>query len=221
MFHVILILERPRRLAFTLSHELTHFIKEWSPKKFDTFSRFLLEAYGKKGISTSQMLSDKMKQLNTKNMDLAYEEMICDACETMLLDSNAVTKLMELRKTDLDLFEKIKLHVRQILDSIRDTYKKLGLTPTSYEGKAMLQLTDDLDKIHSLFEEAAVDAVKNYQGAEEVNGETEGEVKKQAKKSIDNPYDGKSMYADSDIYNYDFMVSLDPMIVKLCRHLQR
>ncbi len=45
----------------------------------------------------------------------------------------------------------------------------------------MLQLTDDLDKIHSLFEEAAVDAVKNYQGAEEVNGETEGEVKKQEK----------------------------------------
>lgn len=181
-----------KTIAFTLSHELVHFIKKWSPEKFNTFSKFLMENYAKHGVNTSQLLANKMADLGTKDADLAYEEMIADACETMLLDSNAVYKLMELRKADLELFEKIKLHIHELLNKLRNMYKELGLQPTSDEAKALLGMTDVLEQMYSLFEEASVDAVQTYQAVQKANetifgeesvdvGKTESGIKNQLK----------------------------------------
>lgn len=158
-----------KTIAFTLSHEMVHFIKKWSPAKFKTFADFLMEQYAAHGVSTSTLLANKMAQLGETNADKAYEEMICDACERMLLDSNAVMKLMELRKSDLELFEKIKLHILEILNNIRDAFK--GVDPNTDEGKALQKMEDVLGKIHEMFEDAAVDAVQNYQAHKALNTE--------------------------------------------------
>ena len=56
---------------------------------------------------------------NILGVEYAFEKMICDACETILLDSNATVKLMELRKNGFELFDKIKLHVLKILIGIQ------------------------------------------------------------------------------------------------------
>lgn len=178
-----------KTIAFTLSHELVHFIKKWSPDKYNEFAEFLIEQYLEHGISSASLLREKMTELDTDDVDYAFEEMICDACETMLLDSNATVKLMELRKNDLELFEKIKLHVLKILNAIREAYKSLGYQPSSYEAKALLSMKDSLEKFYSMFEEAAVDATKNYQSLgtegynESVAKESSENVKKQAKKT--------------------------------------
>ena len=152
-----------KTIVYTMSHELVHFIKKWSPEKFKTLADFLMKHYGKNGVDVSALLSKKMTELGTKDADLAYEEMIADACETMLLDSNAVVKLMELRKTDLELFDKIKLFINNLLNKIRSMYKKLGLNPTSDEAKALLGMKNVLEKMYSLFEDAVVDAAQSYQ----------------------------------------------------------
>ena len=152
-----------KTIAFTLSHELVHFIKKWSPQKYATFAEFLMDQYAAHGVSAANLLKKKMAELGTTDADFAYEEMIADACETMLLDSNAVVKLMELRKSDLELFEKIKLHIHKLLNDIREAYKKMGYEPSSDEAKALLGMKDVLQQFYSLFEEAAVDATKNYQ----------------------------------------------------------
>ena len=149
-----------KTIAFTLSHELVHFIKKWSPAKFKAFADFLMEQYAAHGVSTSTLLANKMAALGTTDADLAYEEMIADACERMLLDSNAVVKLMELRKSDLELFEKIKLHVLEILNKIRNAFK--GVDPNTEEGIALQKMEDVLGKLHEMFEDAAVDAAKTY-----------------------------------------------------------
>ena len=158
-----------KTIAFTLSHEMVHFIKKWSPAKFNTFAKFLMEQYAAHGVSTSTLLANKMAQLGETNADKAYEEMICDACERMLLDSNAVMKLMELRKADLELFEKIKLHILEILNNIRESFK--GVDPNTDEGKALQKMEDVLGKLHEMFEDAAVDAVQNYQAHTALNTE--------------------------------------------------
>ena len=181
-----------KTIAFTMSHELVHFIKKWSPKKYNTFAKFLMEQYAEHGVDSAQLLANKMVELKTKDADYAYEEMVCDACETMLLDSNAVYKLMELRKTDLELFDKIKLHIHELLNKIRNMYKKLGLDPTSDEAKALLGMQDILEQIYSLFEEATVDAAQSYQAVQNANetifgeasidvGKTESGIKNQLK----------------------------------------
>ncbi len=152
-----------KTIAFTLSHELVHFIKKWSPNKYAAFAEFLIDQYAAHGISSANLLKQKMLELKTTDVEFAYEEMIADACETMLLDSNATVKLMELRKSDLELFEKIKLHVLKILNNIREAYKSLGYKPTSAEANALLGMKDVIEKFYSMFEEAAVDATQNYQ----------------------------------------------------------
>ena len=181
-----------KTIAFTLSHELVHFIKKHSPTKFNTFANFLMEQYASHGVDSSKLLANKMAELGTTDADFAYEEMICDACETMLLDSNAVVKLMELRKQDLGLFETIKLHIYELLNKIRDEYRKMNYAPTSDEAKALLKMEDVLDKLHSMFEDALVEATQNYQAVENSNksifgeasvdmGKTESGVKHQLK----------------------------------------
>lgn len=152
-----------KTIAFTLSHEVVHFIKEWSPEKFNTFASFLMEQYAEHGVDTSTLLANKMAELKNTNADEVYEEMICDACETMLLDSNAMVKLMQLRQTDLTLFEKLKLHIIELLTALREAYRKLGYEATTDEAKALLKMTDVLDKLHTMFEEAAVEATQNFQ----------------------------------------------------------
>lgn len=176
-----------KTIAFTLSHELVHFIKKWSPNKYAAFAEFLIDQYAAHGISSANLLKQKMVELKTTDVEFAYEEMIADACETMLLDSNATVKLMELRKSDLELFEKIKLHVLKILNNIREAYKSLGYKPTSADANALLGMKDVIEKFYSMFEEAAVDATQNYQalGTEGYNEfvakSTENAIKYQAK----------------------------------------
>lgn len=148
-------------IAFTLSHELVHWMKKNSATDFNNFAKFLMEQYAGHGINTSELLQKKMDELNTRDADYAFEEMICDACETLLLDSNAVAKLQMLREQDLTLFEKIKLHIRNLLDKLRAEYKKLGYDHTTDEAKALLSMTDVLEQIYEKFEDAMVGAAKN------------------------------------------------------------
>lgn len=161
----------------------------WSPQKYNAFAEFLMDQYSEHGISSANLLKRKMVELKTTDVDYAYEEMIADACETMLLDSNATVKLMELRKSDLELFEKIKLHVQKILNSIRQMYRDLGYEPSSDEAKALVGMKDVIERFYAMFEEAALDATQNYQalGTEGYNelAEEKGDksLKKQAKKS--------------------------------------
>ena len=149
-------------IAFTLSHELVHFVKEYSPAKFKVFADFLMEEYAKHGVSTSTLLANKMAELNL-DPDEAYEEMIADACERMLLDSDVMLKLAKLKKIDLDLFEKIRLHILDILNKIRAEYKRMNYAPTSDEAKALLKMEDVIGKLHEKFEEMVVDATENFQ----------------------------------------------------------
>lgn len=160
-------------IAYTLGHELTHFIKKWSPEKFKVFGDFLVEQYGKHGISTQEMLEAQMSKLNTTDEAVAYEEMVADACQTMLLDSNAVEKLVQLRQQDKGLFEKIKEFIHNILDKLRKEYA--GIDPNSDEAKALRSMTEVVEQLSALFEDAAVDAAQAHSQATE--GQQTGEVK--------------------------------------------
>ena len=155
-------------IAYTLGHELTHFIKKWSPAKFKTFGDFLLEQYGEHGVDTQTMLEAQMQKLGTRDTALAYEELVADACQTMLLDSNAVEKLAQLRQQDKTLFEKIREFITGLIDKIRGLYR--DIEPDSAEAKAVRNMTDVLEQLSALFEDAAVDAAKAHQGAAEAVG---------------------------------------------------
>ena len=200
-------------IAFTMSHELVHFVKEYSPAKFKVFADFLIDEYGKHGVSTSTMLANKMAALEESDPDVAFEEMIADACETMLLDSNVMLKLAKLKQIDLDLFEKIRLHILDILNKIRAEYKKMNYAPTSDEAKALLKMEDVIEQLYEKFEDMVVDATETFQtiGSKDTPSKN---IKKQAKSTNSNVYDySKTFEEQIDDYKKGLIPANDTLLV--------
>ena len=81
-------------MLFTIAHELTHFIRQWSPAKFKVLVNFLVKQYGEKGVTVSELVNRQIDKAKRNGRSLtweeAYEEMVADSMETMLTDGNVV-----------------------------------------------------------------------------------------------------------------------------------
>ncbi len=154
-------------ILFTAAHELTHFIREWSPAKFKTFADFLFAEYGKKGVSVDALIERQIKKAKETGRSIsygtAYEEVVADSCETMLADGRAVEKLARLKAQDKNLWEKIRDFIRELAAKIRAVYE--GLSPDSPEGRYVAQMRDAADRLQDMFTEALADAGEAYRTA--------------------------------------------------------
>ena len=161
-------------MLFTAAHELTHFIKAWSPAKFKTFADFLVSQYGEKGVDVNALIQnqiDKAKRNGRSiDWDTAYEEMIADSCQKMLTDSNAIKKLAKLKSQDKSLWTKIKKYVSELIAKIRKAYE--GMTPYSEEARIVSeQMIDVAEKLNTLFNDALIDAGETYSEVRNAVGE--------------------------------------------------
>lgn len=166
-------------LIFTAAHELTHFIKQWSPKKFKIFADFLIEQYGERGISIDELVQrriDKAKK-NGEDIDpdVAYEEVIADSCETFLRDSNAAEKIVELNQKDASLAQKIKRFLGDMLKRLRELMR--DLKPQSLEGRIVSEMTSSLQELYDLWADALADAGEAYSWADaDIHSHTDGDI---------------------------------------------
>lgn len=160
-------------ILFTAAHELTHFIREWSPAKFKVFADFLLEQYGQKGISVDALVRNQIAKAKRNGRDIdfdtAYEEVIADSCEAMLADGEVIQKLAELKAKDKTLWEKIKGFIADLVAKIKAAYK--GLSPDSVEGRYVADMLEVAERLKALWTDALADASDNY-AAERILGES-------------------------------------------------
>ena len=104
----------------TLSHELTHFIAQNAPREFDKLMT-AVNGYlqSTEGLDFNHLIRQKIATAaeNGRPMtyDVAQEEVIADACETMLRDSKAV---VELAQKEPGLFNAIKNYMKSFFDRI-------------------------------------------------------------------------------------------------------
>ena len=151
-------------VMYTVSHELTHFIRDWSPAKFKVFADFLLENYAKKGVSVEALVQEQIEKA-AKNgreisFDEAYEEVIADSCQAMLEDGSAIKKIAELKAKDQSLWQKIKKFLSDIVAKIKKAYA--GLDPYSAEGRFVKNKLDTFEQLQSMWIDALVDAGETY-----------------------------------------------------------
>lgn len=145
-------------ILFTLSHELVHFAKSFDPVAFKEFSDFLVAEYGKHGVDVEQLVRDKMGELKTTDYDYAFEEVIADACERFLVDSNAIEKLNALgEKTWVD---KIINKIMEFIKNVRDAYAQFT---GRIESQKASEMTDVLDELYAKFESMVVGAAQTSQ----------------------------------------------------------
>lgn len=154
-------------ILYTAAHELTHFIREYSPTKFKTFADFLFKNYAEQGVDVEALIRAQQAKARKNGRELSYddafEEVVADSCESFLVDSDIVSKIAELKTTDKTLWGKIKTFLKKWLDKVRALYK--GFEPNSYEGQLVKEMVDKLDQLHSLWAEALVDASESYSNA--------------------------------------------------------
>lgn len=156
-------------ILYTVSHELTHFIRQWSPEKFRKLATFLAEKYAKKGVSVDALVRLQMQKAKQNRRTLtypeAYEEFVADSMETMLTDTNAAEVLAELKQRDATIWEKIKKFFTDLLASIREAAAEYeGTAATSAEGNFVRdELNQFADQIGRLFGEGLYEASERYQ----------------------------------------------------------
>ena len=170
-------------MLFTLAHELTHYIKQWSPVRFRVLTEAVLRAYSTKGQSVNALVEKQMAKAKESGRNLtpeqALEEVVADSMEAMLVDGSFGKVLADIKARDKTLWQKIKDWLLEIADKLKkaaDAYR--GMKPDSVEGRMVREMDGVFDEIQKLFAEGLVEASENFAAAEgQKNTTQEGGVK--------------------------------------------
>ena len=131
-------------MAFALSHELVHMAKQWRPAEFKAFADYLLEQYGKKGVSVESLIRAQMANAKENGYTLdeheAYEEVIADACARMLLDSEALQKMASYKEKNPSKWQQIVDAIKKFIANIRKVFK--GAESDSIEAELFKEFDD-------------------------------------------------------------------------------
>lgn len=164
-------------VMYTAAHELTHFIRQWSPEKFKTLANFLVAQYGEKGKSVDYYVRAQMQRAKKNGRSISYDEafyeFVADSMETMLADGRVAEKLRALKEQDKTLWQKVKDFLKEFADNLKklvEQYKDAA--PDSEEGKFVASLNRDvIEKLEDLFTEGVVGASENFSRANVEGGE--------------------------------------------------
>ncbi|MBQ3503779.1 MAG: hypothetical protein IJA75_03640 [Oscillospiraceae bacterium] len=159
-------------MIFTVAHELTHFIRDWSPGKFDKLAEAVFElVYKEKNISVAELVRKQQEKAARNGMELsfeeAYEEMVADSMEGILTSGNVVELMAEVKQRDVTLWEKLREWFRSLAEDIKKLVRAYrGYKPDSREGRAVASMKEMLPVIEGFYADALMEASENRQGAE-------------------------------------------------------
>lgn len=140
-------------VSFAMAHELTHFIKQWSPSKYAVLSQLVISELEASGADINELVEKQMAKNKNLTPNEALEEVVCDALESMLLDSDkAASTLEKLCRKDKSLAQKIVSHLADIIKRLRQPL--IGIAPDSTEGKILRGMKDSYEKLETAFSEA-------------------------------------------------------------------
>ena len=146
----------------TMAHELTHFIQRNSGQ-YEALKAFVANHVLESGDSIERLARQKLDNDSTGEltMDGAMDEVVADACEMMLRNTEAVQRLANENRS---LAEKIRDWIGDFVKKLRAAFK--GDRATHDEARAML---DRMVELQKLWDDALVDAAKT----KAANGKTD------------------------------------------------
>ena len=158
---------RKSMMAFTLGHELVHRAKKGSPAKYEAFANFLVEQYGKQGSSVDAMIAEELaaaKEFGIEmSYDKAFEEVVCNACQRMLLDTDAGQKLAAFgaqNKQNKSFLDDVKRWITEFMDKLRSIFA--GVDPDSMAAKEFAKFDESVKQILAdMYVDMTIDAGEN------------------------------------------------------------
>lgn len=148
----------------TFSHELTHFIQNYSPALYNELKGYVLDTLERQGKNVVELAESKMAMSKT---ELSYEnsidEVVADACEMMIKDSKAIKDIANNNKR---LATKIKEFIADFISKIKKAFN--GVKANSVEAKAIQSSITDFENIQKLWDNALVEATEGYHAVSSV-----------------------------------------------------
>lgn len=191
---------------YTLGHEATHYVREWSGEKYDALADFVFNHLGGDAetlitdkLATLRTISDYQTMTDEALRDLAREEVVADGMELILTDGKV---LDELARTDRSLWQRVKAWIQNIIAKIKKAYGDLN--QASKTAQTLRETLDTLDEVERLFTESVREAGERVKTAEPVTSMNEENVQVSGKKlsvgDIDNrTFTYKELVAKGDI----------------------
>ena len=181
-------------MAFTLAHEIVHRAKKGSPAKYQAFTEFLMKEYGKQGSDVEAMIQEQMDAAEKFNKTVpkakqivmteekALEEVVCDACATMLLDTNAGQKLAEFgaqSKENRGFLEDLKRWISDLLERLKNYFK--GIDPESDAAREFAKFEDNVKQtLAKMYVEMATESGEKLSTIKAAYGGLDSVLKKNA-----------------------------------------
>lgn len=143
-----------RTIVLTAAHEMTHFIRENSEAGYIALREFITDRLMQQGLDIEELVTQKRaRESRELSYDEAVEEVIADACETVLTEPTAI---QQLASDNMPLARKIRKWLSDFFKKIKSAFA--GLEAVHNEAKAM---TDYMDELRAMWDDALADAVRN------------------------------------------------------------
>ncbi len=106
----------------TVSHELTHYMKDAAPAEYAKLREFMLQHLNEwQGKTLDQLIQEKQNRSSEKlSREEALDEVIADGCEMLLRDSAAVETLAKENRT---LFDRIREWITEFLNNLKSAFE--------------------------------------------------------------------------------------------------
>ena len=150
----------------SMSHELTHFIQQWSDTKYQVLADFLIKTYEKTDLSMHERVvreQNRLEKLRNKEVsyDEAFDEVVANAMSKMLADGKVMERLAELRAKDASLAEKLWAGIKKLLNKFFRVYEN---SPALFNDAAdLMELKAEFEQMQKMWAEAFVEASDNFQ----------------------------------------------------------
>ncbi len=162
----------------TASHEITHYIAATDTDAYQELRDYVVETFkkehGEDGLArrVSEIQDIYLDQINKKlTYEKAIEEMVANACETMIRDSKVFSQLV---RQNMTVAERLKDGLDRFITKMDKNRKAAleGIEETSLEARLIASNADTLKKAQKLWDNALKAAIKKNQ---EVDAKTESD----------------------------------------------
>lgn len=155
----------------SLSHELTHFIQDYSPDMYQLYRDTAIGAIEKAdGIDLETMINKKIafyeENGQTINRDQAVDEIVADATEKFLNDPDYIDEVI---KTNRTLGEKILDFINDVIDALKSL---MQTGSTRAESQALEQNLEMYEKARNYWMIGLEEAGDRYQSGTELTEQT-------------------------------------------------
>lgn len=170
-------------IVSTLSHEVTHWMKEKSPAMYEKMREHIIETMKMDGKVWSDLVNKQMANTlkNHPNMkekiteEYAEDEIIARTCEDMLANSDTARKLIN-RMTESEqktFMEQVKSTFNRLIDWVNDLLSQYQ--SKSKEAQILREYRQRLKELSKMWDKALAEAVQTNQSmkSSEINGTLE------------------------------------------------